>query len=330
MGGFPSLPASAAFADGAARARLAWSERLAAAPPAPRVPRSRNAIVVQGPVVPAITARVLRVTAAVHPEDRVILSTWRDTDPELLEEARPFADDVVLSQRPGRAGIQNRNCQIVSTAAGIERAIALGSSTILKTRTDLAVLAGSVFEQARWWFGRSDHGAARANGLHERLVVPASYTRKFLLYHPSDLVMLGAADDMARYWSAPLDPRHDAHRSHDWVDLPLSSANMDGHPAESYLGMRFCGSIGWPRRATLDDSWAFYRDLFTVVDNDWFDLLWFKNLSIPDAATREGARQLVTHRFWRRLRAKDPALSFDMSEIDIEALTMRGLTGVCA
>ena len=327
LGGFRSLPASAVFADAAVRARLVQSELIAAAPRVRRRLTSRNAVVVQGPVVPAITARVLQVMTGLHPHDRIILSTWQDTDAGLLDEVGAIADDVVTSTRPQPAGIQNRNCQIVSTAAGIRCAIDGGARTILKTRTDLALLTPRLFERARWSLDRLDHGAARANGLRERLIVPASYTRKFLLFHPSDLVMLGAAEDMARYWSAPLDPRAGSHLPLDSIDLPLSVLNAVGDPAESYLGVQFCRSLGRTVRRTVRDSWRFYRDLFTVVDNDWFDLLWFKHLSIPDAATRHGVRQTVSREFWQRLYAGDSSVEQELADVDLASLTLRAMAG---
>src|SRR5215467_664391 len=159
-----------------------------------------NTIVVQGAVTRGVTVQALRILTALNPDNLVLLSTWDDTDPELLAEVASIADDVITSAPPRVAGVQNRNRQIVSTRAGIERAIALGARSILKTRTDLAVLGQSVFEQAERWLGNFDAKTARRFGLQNRLVVPSSYTRKYLLYHPSDLVMLGAAEDMAQFW----------------------------------------------------------------------------------------------------------------------------------
>jgi hypothetical protein len=92
-------------------------------------------------------------------------------------------------------------------------------------------------------------------------------------------------------------PRGGSLLSADWIDMPLTALNMSGHPAESYLGLEFCRSIRRPVAGTLEDSWAFYRDLFAVVDNDWFDLVWFKNLAIPDVGVRSGLRQTVSHAF---------------------------------
>lgn len=326
LGDLTALPASAMFAEPAVRERLARADELAAMPPQPRHPRFDRTVVVQGPVWRGVTPQVLRVLRALHPGNAVVLSTWEDTDLDTLAEAAALADDVVLSARPLSAGIQNRNAQIVSTRAGIERAAASGARTILKTRTDLAVMAPSVFEQAEWWLERIGRSAARAYGLRDRIIVPASFTRKFLLYHPSDLVMLGAADDLRRYWSAPLDARTGELLSPQWLDRPLADVNMDGNPTESYLGLQFCRAIGRPACGTVRDSWDFYRDLFAVVDNDWFEMLWFKNLAIPDENVRRGVRQMVTQAFWQRLQADDVTVDAELAGLDVHQTLLRALS----
>ena len=326
LGDFTAVPATAAFADASVREKLAWAETIASRPRT-RWPSATNTIVVQGGITKGVTAHVLRILTALNPNNLVLLSTWDDTSPELLAEAAALADEVVTSPPPSVAGVQNRNRQIVSTRAGIARAVALGARTILKTRTDLAILGESVFEQAERLLQNFDATRARRLGLHNRLVVPSSYTRKYLLYHPSDLAMLGAAEDMAHYWSASLDPRSGELLALASPASAMAAVNLAGHPTESYLGLQFCRTIGRPVAGTLVDSWAFYRDLFAVVDNDWFDLLWFKNLSIPDAARRSGIRQMVTGAFWERLFACDPQIERDLLEINPSQVALGALAG---
>lgn len=328
LGPFTAIPASAAFADVDTRERLAKADAAVDDLPVDRARRSADAIVVQGPVIPDVTTHVLRVLTAVHPNDLLVLSTWDDTDAGLLADAARWADDVVTSTRPEPEGVQHRNCQIVSTAAGIERAIAHGARTVLKTRTDLAVLQPAVFDQARWWWARIGHQAARQAGLARRIIVPSSFTRKYLLYHPSDLVMLGDARDLQAYWSAPLDSRSGDLLSPEWIDRPLAEVNMAGHPAESYLGLAFNRTIGREVSGTLQDSWAFYRDLFAVVDNDWFDLLWYKNLSVPDVAVWDDVRELVRQPFWQRLDAGAVDAPPRGSLVAVAASTLRSLSAV--
>ena len=324
------IPASALFAGTTELARLHAADALAAAPPVTRAPTGGNAIVIQGPVIPGITRQVLAAMSTLHPTTLTVLSTWRDTPVALLAELAPFVDELVASDLPEARGIQNRNCQIVTTRAGIDRALGCGARTILKTRTDLAVMAPKLFERAASWQASLDIRRARELGLSGRLFVPSSFTRKFLLYHPSDLVMLGAAHDLAEYWSAPLDPRHGSLLAPEWMRLSLQQLVMTGNPAESYLGTSFCRRIGWPVAATLRDSWSFYRDLFVVAENDWFELLWLKNLAVPDAHASSGPRQLVRQPFWQRLVDGDPSTEADLLEVNPAAVGLRDLSGMAA
>jgi len=61
--------------------------------------------------------------------------------------------------------------------------------------------------------------------------------------------------------------------------------------------------------------------------HDWFDILWFKHLSIPDAATRQGVRQTVSHEFWQRLYAGDRSVEQELAGLDLESLTFRAMAG---
>lgn len=325
-----AVPASALFADAGARARLAWSERLTTTPPPPREPLAHHAVVVQGPVVPGVTDRVLALTRVRQAGARIILSTWDDTPPGILTRLNGAYDDLVRSRRPAVAGVQNRNAQIVSTRAGLAQAAAAGARTVLKTRTDLAVLADDVFARTTHWLASFDGRGPARWGRAGRIVVPSTFTRRYLLYHPSDMVMLGEIDDLRTFWSAPLDPRTGDLLSPEWLDETLTAANLAGHPAESYLGTAYGRAVGRPLLGTLEDSWAFYRDLFAVVDNDWFDLLWFKNLAIPDLAVRDGVRSTITQAFWERLAAGADPAAVSTEAVDPSRLTLRALTGLAA
>ena len=207
IGDFIAIPATAAFADASVREKLSWAETIARRPRS-RWPSAMNTIVVQGPVTKGVTAHVLRILTALNPDNLVLLSTWDDTDPELLAEAAAVADEVVTSAPPrdrwrsesesadrlDARGHRSRDRS--GRAHDPEDANRSRHSGRVGVRAGRAVAA----ELRR-------RREARRLGLQNRLIVPSSYTRKYLLYHPSDLAMLGAAEDMARYWSTPLDPR---------------------------------------------------------------------------------------------------------------------------
>ena len=64
-----------------------------------------------------------------------------------------------------------------------------------------------------------------------------------------------------------------------------------------------------------------------MVDNDWFDMLWFKNLSIPDASLRTGVRQMISQQFWRRLHGGDSSIERELVEVSPEQVQLRVLAG---
>lgn len=329
MGFRRAVPAGALFGlldDKAGCERLARAERLARRKPKRRPrggPKSTRAIVVQGPIVPDITRYALSVISAQHPRDRIVLSTWKNTPPELLADVSRFVDDIVLSRMPKMTGIQNRNCQIVSTRAGLKRAKAAGAKVALKTRTDAVHLAGDLFDKAERLNDAYSTTRAQRFGRRGRIIVPQSFTRTYVPYHASDLMMLGAIEDLLAFWSAPLDLRPGLPRDFYPGTCSLREIALDGRAPESYLGVHYCQRIGRPVRGTVRDSWAYYRDLFAVVDNDWFGLLWLKNVSMPEARLQDGPRQLVDHAFWKRLAARQTAAIDIVPAIDPRRTTFR-------
>lgn len=329
MGFHRAVPAGALFGlldDKAGCERLARADVLSRRKMKKRPkggPTTDRAIVVQGPIVPDVTRYALSIISAEHPRDRIVLSTWKDTPAELIAQVAPYVDDIVLSRMPRVAGIQNRNCQIVSTRAGLKRAKAAGAKFVLKTRTDTVHLAADLFDKAERLQEEFPPSRARTFGCRGRLIVPQSFTRTYVPYHASDLMMLGAVEDLLTFWSAPLDLRPGLPRDFYPGACSLRDIALDGRAPESYFGIHYCQRIGRAVRGTVRDSWAYYRDLFVVVDNDWFGLLWLKNVSMPEARLQGGPRQLVDHQFWTRLAARQ-GRSVDIEpEIDPRHTTFR-------
>ena len=325
MGFQRAVPAGALFgllADPAGRDRLARADTLSRRQ-VTRRPLTRRAIVVQGPIVPEVTRYALSVTSAQHPRDLIVLSTWRETPEDLLADVAPHVDEIVLNDAPAVPGIQHRNYQLVSTRAGLECARAAGATEVLKTRTDGVHVSPVLFDAAAALAQRFAPSAARALGLHGRIIVPQSFTRTYVPYHASDLMMLGSIEDLLAFWSSPLDLRAGTARDFYPATVSLCDVALDGRAPESYFGVHYCRHVGRPVRGTVHDSWAYYRDLFTVVDNDWFGLLWLKNVSMPEARLKGGPRRLVDHRFWRRLVAGRSELRAIVPELDPRTTTFQ-------
>ena len=131
LAGLVAMPASALLAGRPEFERLRRAAELAATPPQPGPRQAHDAVVIQGPFVDGMTPQVLRAMRAAHATNLIVLSTWQDTNPARLDEVRDLVDEIVLNDLPKVRGIQNRNCQIVSTAAGVSRARGCGARSIL-------------------------------------------------------------------------------------------------------------------------------------------------------------------------------------------------------
>lgn len=309
----------APFAPSFAFPQLQRFKAVLAAPPPPRpILSDKSGIVVQGGVVPELTELVLRYHRAAHPAAPVILSVWEETDPALLERLRPWCDRLVLNARPSAGGQGNRNFQLVSTRGGLEAARAMGLAKVLKTRTDLVVMAADVLELG-----------ARLQALHpppaggrNRIITSGRYTQKYIPYNISDIILFGDTEDLLLYFSAPLDVRPFAIHSPEYRrDTSLGRYSRDRAIPEVYFATHYLTAVGWKVEGTLADYWAALADHWLVVDDEWFDLFWPKYGILP--VTRQthdrSPRRTVDHAFWQRL-AFGLDVSADLAAVDVETV----------
>lgn len=266
-----------------------------------RNPNSNKGILVQGPVISGITRKILEYYAHLYPNDHIILSTWQDTPASFLEECENYVDHVILSNYPPYTGIQNRNYQIKSTIEGINKANNQGIQYLFKTRTDIVVLAPNILDQCIFLQTLYDNKVCQSRGMKNRILIPTSFTRKYLMFHPSDLTMFGTTHDLEIYWNVAYDNRTFGI-AEEGKNRNMREFSLKMIPAESYFGQSFARKIYDNELGnTLQDSWNFYKDFFIVLDDEWFDLFWFKNPWIPDKNTLDRTRALISHYFWQQL-----------------------------
>lgn len=284
-----------------------------AARPKPQA-ASDTAIVIQGPYYKDLTPLVLRHFAHNYPEMQIIVSTWAGTPQGCLEDARPFADEVLVSEPPAYGGLGNRNFQIVSSRAGVRRAVERGAARVLKTRSDTFLLGKGLFHQMEALRRNYDDSRAKSLGLGGRLVVLDNCSNKFLPYSVSDLMTYGHAEDVLAYWDCPLDEREliwDNSRT-------LSELSRDMIFPETWFARNYAKRVGWDPVGTLHDSFAFFRDLFVVVDTEWAGLFWEKYPYPQRWASAEELRSRVTHYFWQGLYFDNPEAWREADLMDIE------------
>ncbi|WP_439625421.1 WavE lipopolysaccharide synthesis family protein [Gemmata sp.] len=159
-------------------------------------------VVVQGPVVPIVTASVLDSVRRHLPGAEVILSTWKGSDltgltPDVLVEN----DDPGPIPTPGKTNNVNR--QIVSTRSGLALAT---RRYAMKLRSDTR-LGGAQFLE---WYSRSTMcpRPSEPRVFRERILTCRHFTRNPerspWLFHPSDIFMFGLREDVTRFWCAEL------------------------------------------------------------------------------------------------------------------------------
>jgi hypothetical protein len=301
LGPFTSVASGHLLFDetAAARIRTICATANAAQRPSAPLRSSRNAIVVQGPIHPEVTQTALRFYRATQPETALIVSTWTEQSAEHLAEIAPWCDRCVVQPFPAAAGRQNRNLQAVSTHAGLQAARELGAEVAFKTRSDCVLGRRSLADLAARALAMYSAEACHKHGLKGRIALASSYTRKWIPYHPSDLVMFGSVEDLIRYWSFAPDT---TAPSADWTALSLLELSRQCVPSEVHAGRQFARIIGRPLSDTVADSWAFYRDHFLVLDDRWFGLLWAKNPGGAPGISDSPSSACIDHAFWQHLQ----------------------------
>ena len=151
-----------------------------------------------------------------------------------------------------------------------------------------------------------------------RLIIPQTYTRKYLPFSPSDLIMCGTTDVMQAYWNVALDPRR-FNISHGCKTNSLAQISKAMLSTECYLGVRYARKLCPNVAIDLRDSWKFFQKHFIVVDNSWFKLFWVKNPNIPDTFPIFPYRENIDHSFWQSLFFEDEELILkEMDRVDIK------------
>ncbi len=165
-------------------------------------------VVVQGAISKKHTSLCLKSLRKFLPDSEIILSSWQGSNVSKLD-----FDKCILSKDPGGnvcsrdgKGINNCNREIVSTKAGINLAT---KKFILKIRSDI-ILKNSNILKINFLNKKRDD---RFSFLSDRVLVCSIYSRLFaikdgnklpILFHPSDWIYLGYAEDIKNLFDIPL------------------------------------------------------------------------------------------------------------------------------
>jgi hypothetical protein len=289
---------------------LATLRSLAMLPTERKAPRqSRLGIVVRGRVEGATTIQVCRQFAKDYPDAYLLASTWKDTAPEDVAALEKVCSEILLLDPPELPGVQNKNYQIRSAVAGMAACRKAGVERVLLTRNDLFLFAPDLLRTFDSYRASFSTDTVRGYGMEGRIVVGNTSTRKYIPYHPSDLFMYGALDDLLQMWSAaPYDERPNVI---DALALELDPVSIGevarrGEIAENHVCIHWLKQLGRPLDFTVADSMALYRDFFVVVDYTFTGAFWPKKYLFDHAPYLRGLKQCLSQQEWTALYAGTP------------------------
>lgn len=234
------------------------------------------AIVIQGPVInkDAFTLETAKLYKQNFPTALLILSTWNDHSPEVLQPFDSLGVQVLLNSKPDYAGVSNINLQIVSSRAGIQKAREMGVEYALKTRTDQRMYAPDIaayLHSITQVFPVGDGWGKQ----RKRIVGCSLNTFKYRMYGLSDMLIYGHIEDMWLYWNVDLDDRVFTEQDEHEAGASLKKFAR-WRVCEVYLATEFLSKLGRALDWTLRDSWTAFAEHFCVVDKEQLDLYWNK------------------------------------------------------
>ena len=237
------------------------------------------AIVIQGPIVfeNQTTLRIVNFYQEKYPDALVVISTWANTPPKLLQPFLQLSDNnfkLILNEDPNNPGIFNVNRQIVSTLNGLE---AVADKTyVIKTRTDQVLSDPRLLCNLELL-----HESFSVKTENERKIIVSSLnTFAFRLYGASDMFQFGLTRDLINFWKQPLDLRPTENLKDISENLHLEAQKR---VAEVYLNTNYFNVIfGQEPVYTFAESLNFIANQFVVADAGSLGHRWLKNTNLID------------------------------------------------
>lgn len=231
------------------------------------------AIVIQGAIVKRndFTLNTVKLYKKHFSNAIIIVTTWEDEAAADLKKIALAGAEIVVSTKPTFSGFNNINYQIITTAAGVNHAIAKGCTYIYKTRADQRMYAPNINE---YLVALLQKFSVKDNTLQlGRLIALSLNTFKYRVYGISDMFMFGYASDMEKYWNCELDTRNLTITDFYGMSTFDFAKNRT---CEVYLFTNYLNKLGIAYDWTLENSFQLIADYFIVIDKESVDLFWPK------------------------------------------------------
>lgn len=240
-------------------------------------------LVVQGPVMAHLTPMSLAATRRKFPFAILVLSTWNNTSPALLEACAPYVDEIVTSPLPSQPGVLNCLFQRDSTLAGLVALEKRGVKYAFKARSDQSIAGPVDMDQLLELVRRPIDGENA--GERERILFCPYMSQRFKLFHLTDQLQFGGLADLLEFWRCrddsilgPMITGQSAPFTH------LTLVNAEGALMRCYLRR-----IGVDYELTLASYWKIFADRFALMPPQIFPIMW-KALALFDVPAQQDQR----------------------------------------
>ncbi len=228
----------------------------------------KTAIVIQGPILKTddFTLESVKLYRKNFSQSQVIVSTWKDEEPEYLEKIKKEGATIVLCDKPSYPGPKNLNMQLVTAGNGMKKAQELGAHYVMKTRSDQRMYGRHAMEflvNITELFPPAPDSKQK-----KRLIGVGGGALKYNLFHFSDVFNFGQIDDMVLYWNPKL------------ITLGDPEFYIEGYNdrliSESYLITEFLKANGVAPEMTREGWWRTAGRYCVLIDTPSLDLYWPK------------------------------------------------------
>lgn len=243
-----------------------------------------SAIVMQGQLVQEddFTVETVKFYRKLYPGVLVIVSTWKDENPEIIQRLRQMENcEVVLSEYPENAGLLNLNFQVTTTLAGIRLAQKLGKQYILKSRCDYRFYKKKMFE---YLYCLLQEYPKDASVSYQKFRIIAGAEVMDSMFRPfwlADQFNYGYVDDMLAYWDYRMTDRNLNKRQvqdilgkehYTWTQRTEKQLAAEPELVLDYLRRYEKKEID----ISVETYWEYIRKQFILISRTELEYYWMK------------------------------------------------------
>lgn len=237
------------------------------------VNKGKIAIVLQGPIMDEnnFTINTVKFYKTYNPDFLIIVSTWKDASAEAVKSLELLGSIVVQTATPEYGGYGNINYQLISTCAGIRKALELGADYICKTRTDQRIEEPYAFDMMKNLI--NVYPIEKKKIFSSRVIgIATEYGSLFQPYYISDFLYFGSAKDIENWLFVELDNREKFSREGMTRKQIADSKGI----AEIYIIKSIIDNCGGEYDNTIKSYWQFVKENMILIDKSMIKLYWPK------------------------------------------------------